>query len=269
MSDLASVPILTYHSLDASGSPISTSPALFRDQVQLLRERGFQGITLRALLAAWGGGPAPRARPVVLTFDDGLRSVLEHAAPVLREAGFQATVFAVAGRCGTDNGWPGQPAWAPRQALLSFAELRDLTRDGWEVGSHGLTHAALPRLPPHEMTNEVVGSKRILEDRLGFVVTSFTYAYGVASPPARELVQAHYQAACSTDLGHARRGDDRFWLRRIDAYYLRPRFLFRLLETPPGRAYIALRALGRELRRLLGYAELGVERSARRRADSS
>src|SRR2546425_11305891 len=107
MSDLASVPILTYHSLDASGSPISTSPALFRDQVQLLRERGFQGITLRALLAAWGGGPAPRPRPVVLTVDDGLRSDLEQAPPVLPEAGCQATGFAVAARRGPDNGSAG------------------------------------------------------------------------------------------------------------------------------------------------------------------
>src|SRR5215831_16321753 len=55
------VPILTYHSLDDSGSPISTSPTLFRRQVELLHEAGFQTITLAELLAAWdGAGDVPR-----------------------------------------------------------------------------------------------------------------------------------------------------------------------------------------------------------------
>ena len=88
--------------------------------------RGFQGITLRDLLSAWAGGPAPWARPVVLTFDDGLRSVAAEAAPILRDVGFRATVFVVAGRGGGDNQWPGQAAWAPRQDLLTAADLSDL-----------------------------------------------------------------------------------------------------------------------------------------------
>jgi peptidoglycan/xylan/chitin deacetylase (PgdA/CDA1 family) len=217
--------------------------------MEVLRERGFQGVTLRELLAAWDGGPAPWPRPVVLTFDDGLRTAAMAAAPVLREMGFRATVFAVAGRTGRDNRWPGQAAWAPTEDLLTSADLGDLVRDGWQVGAHGLTHASLSGLDAAARHEEVVTSKRILEADLGVEVTAFAYPYGRADAATRALVALHYRAACSTDLAVARRGDDRHWLPRIDAYYVRRPELLRLLETPAGRAYLAVRSVGRRLRR--------------------
>ena len=82
------VPILTYHSLDQSGSVISMAPAAFREQMRLLAARGFVGIGLGQLLDAWGGRATLPARPVVLTFDDGYSSFIEHAAPTLTALGF-------------------------------------------------------------------------------------------------------------------------------------------------------------------------------------
>jgi peptidoglycan/xylan/chitin deacetylase (PgdA/CDA1 family) len=244
-------PILTYHSLDDSGSVISLRPALFRRHMEVLRERGFQGITLRELLAAWDGEAAPSGRPVVLTFDDGLRTAVTEAAPVLREMGFRATVFAVAGRSGGDNRWPGQAAWAPREDLLTSADLRDLARAGWEVGAHGLTHASLDGLGAAARHEEVVTSKSVLEEQIGAEVTAFAYPYGAADAAARALVARYYRGACSTDLAVARHDHDRHWLPRIDAYYVRRPELLRLLETTAGRAYLAARTVGRRLRRML------------------
>src|SRR5439155_17807337 len=54
-TDLEEAPILTYHSLDDSGSRVSTSPAQFRRQVELLRTGGFEAITPAELLAVWDG----------------------------------------------------------------------------------------------------------------------------------------------------------------------------------------------------------------------
>jgi peptidoglycan/xylan/chitin deacetylase (PgdA/CDA1 family) len=225
----------------------------------VLRDGGFQGITLRELLAAWDGGPAPWPRPVVLTFDDGLRTVATEAAPVMRDFGFRATVFAVAGRSGTDNQWAGQASWAPGQGLLTAADLAGLAREGWEVGAHGLTHAALPGLSAAALRDEVVTSKRLLEDQIGGEVTSFAYPYGRADAETRALVGRHYRAACSTELATARRGADRHWLPRIDAFYVRRPALLRLLETAAGRAYLAARSLGRRLRQAPALARGGGE----------
>jgi peptidoglycan/xylan/chitin deacetylase (PgdA/CDA1 family) len=248
------VPILTYHSLDETGSVISVSPLAFREHMRILRDGGFSGIALGRLLEAWTGGAALPPRPVVLTFDDAFRNFDEVARPVLQAAGFSATVFAVAGRCGATNDWPGQLARVPRLPLLSAAELRGLGAAGFEIGSHGLTHAALDGLPASDVEREVVGSKRALEDMLGRPVRLLAYPYGRSSADVRGLAAAHYEAACGVDMRAARPGRDRYALPRIDVYYLRRPALFRALGTPLGRAYVALRGVGRRLRARPGRA---------------
>jgi peptidoglycan/xylan/chitin deacetylase (PgdA/CDA1 family) len=242
------VPILTYHSLDDSGSVISVSPAAFDEHMRSLRDKGFTGIALGRLLDAWDGRTSLPPRPVVLTFDDAYRNFGEAGRPVLGSVGFSATVFAVAGRCGQTNDWPGQLARVPRLPLLSAAELRDLAGAGFEIGSHGLTHAALDGLSAPDAVREVLGSKRALEDVLGHAVQVLAYPYGRTSALVRGLAAEHYRASCGVEMGSARAGHDRHALPRIDVYYLRRPGLFRTLGTPLGRGYLALRGLGRRLR---------------------
>ena len=127
-------------------------------------------------------------------------------------------------------------------------------REGWEVGAHGLTHAALAGLSGEAREDEVVTSKRVLEARVGCEVTAFAYPYGLADGDARALVARHYRAACSTELATAHRASDRHWLPRIDAFYVRRPELLRLLETTAGRAYLAARSLGRRVRQSAALA---------------
>src|SRR6266480_6947225 len=111
-------PILTYHSLDDSGSVTSVPPRFFREHMNSLAQRGFAGISLSELIDAWDGVGNLPPRPVVLTFDDGFANLLEHAAPLLSELRFRATIFVVSGRCGQTNDWPNQAADIPRLPLL-------------------------------------------------------------------------------------------------------------------------------------------------------
>jgi peptidoglycan/xylan/chitin deacetylase (PgdA/CDA1 family) len=244
------VPIVTYHSLDETGSVISTSPAAFRGQMAAFAARGFQGIGLGALLDAWEGRGVLPPRPVVLTFDDAFRGVVEHAVPVLAERGFRATVFAVAGCVGRTNDWPTQPAGVPRLPLCSWEELRSLAPVA-EIGAHGFDHRPLlDSLSPAALDREVVDSRRALEDGLGTPVATFAYPYGVAAPSARAAVRAHYRAACGVAMRKAGPADDRHDLGRIDAYYLRPPRAAAAFGTGAGDVYLALRALGRRVRGL-------------------
>jgi peptidoglycan/xylan/chitin deacetylase (PgdA/CDA1 family) len=246
------VPVLMYHSLDERGSVLSTAPENFRRQMDALRSRGFRGLGLGELLDAWDRGAALPPRPVVLTFDDGFRSVLDQAAPILAGLGFGATIFAVASHCGGQNDWPSQPAGIPTQPLLSGPDLRDLAAQGFEIGAHGATHAPLDSLGPATIEEEVGGSKRRLEDIVGQPVTLFAYPYGLGGPAARAAARTHYRAACSTDLRVARAGDDRHWIGRIDMYYFRSPWILRIFGTRLGEAYLGLRRLGRGARRLSG-----------------
>ena len=72
-------------------------------------------------------------------------------------------------------------------------------------------------------------------------MTVFAYPYGRHNASTRALVARHYRGACATDIRVARTGSDPFALERIDALYLTPADLMRLLDTPMMEAYLILR----------------------------
>lgn len=128
------LPILTFHSIDVSGSVISVSPNDFAAHINTLAVEGWQSCTVSQVLEWRQRGDLP-GRTVAITFDDGYRNVFEAALPVLRDHGFTATVFVTAGRCGSDNRWPGQPSQIPTLPMLSWDDVSALSRAGWEIGA--------------------------------------------------------------------------------------------------------------------------------------
>src|SRR5205814_7303310 len=152
---------------------------------------------------------------------------------------------------GGRNDWPTQARGVPIGPLLSAADLRELAAAGFEIGAHGLTHAPLDRLDAAALEEETSGARRRLEDLLGDAVRLFAYPDGRADERARRSAARHYRAACSTELRAARPEDDREWLPRLDAYYLRRRLPFALLGTHGGEVYLGLRRMGRAVRRAL------------------
>ena len=243
------VPILTYHSLDDSGAVTSVAPRDFREQMRILAERGFTGISLSMLLDSWESGAQLPSHPVVLTFDDGYANVLEHAAPLLNDLGFRATLFVITGRCGQSNDWPDQLSGTPRLPLLSWSALAEMAGIGFEIGAHGVTHRPLIRISRAEATREIEESKSAIEDQFGRPVQTFAYPYGLSDRATRQVVRQHFRAACGTRLDKAKPTHDRYQLPRLDVYYFRSPAVFRTFETPIGRAYLHLRAAGRELRK--------------------
>lgn len=243
------LPILTFHSIDVSGSVISVSPADFTAHINTLALEGWQSCAVSQVLRWRQAGDLPR-RTVAITFDDGYRSVYEAALPVLRDHGFTATVFVTAGRCGSDNRWLGQPAQIPTWPMLSWDEVRALSREGWEIGAHGITHRPLTSVDSDEAMQEIKASRQILSERAGSDVLSFAYPYGAHDEAVRALVRQVYHGACGTRMDYVRANSDPFSLPRIDAYYLGRWLSPTRLETPRGRLYVMLRRVGRRIRRL-------------------
>src|SRR5436190_6900669 len=100
------LPVLTYHSIDDSGSPVSVAPEEFRRQMTALATSGWRTLSLETALKGHAAGSWP-ARTLLLTFDDGFQNILDHAAPVLHLHGFRALVFVVTGRVGGTPDWAG------------------------------------------------------------------------------------------------------------------------------------------------------------------
>jgi peptidoglycan/xylan/chitin deacetylase (PgdA/CDA1 family) len=242
--------ILTYHAIEEGPKPLCIEPDLFSEHAAAIVASGATCLTVRELAAALRDRALPE-RAVAITFDDGCESVVANAAPVLAEYGLQATVFAIAGRLGGTNDWPGQRGSAPHLGLASAEQLAELAVQGFEIGSHGYSHAALTDLSSATAALEIEESKAVLEAAVGSEVTSFAWPYGAEpEPEAARLIRAGYLAACTTAMARVGSESDPLALPRVDAYYLRrPELLRRVLEGARDE-YLRLRAVAARARRL-------------------
>ncbi len=213
--------ILMYHLV---GTPRSakehrfcTPPEEFTRQMDHL-VASYSPIALDALVAGVRGDLPLPDRAVHVTFDDGFAGVFEHAAPVLAARSIPATLFAVSDRLGQTNDWMTERGF-PERPLMTAAQLRQLEGAGFVIGSHTKTHARLTELDSRRAADEVVASKRTLEDALGKAVAYFAYPYGLQNDAVRgAVVDAGYGAACATISGFNRSGQDPYLLRRIDVF---------------------------------------------------
>jgi len=124
---------------------------------------------------------------------------------------------AIADACGVDI-----PATAPREYRpMTWAQLRALAAEGFDVGAHTRTHPVLSRVPPERLQDEIGGCKEHLERNLGSPVAHFAYPNGRRqdyTPQAVEAVaRAGYVAAVTTVAGSNTADTPIFELQRIDA----------------------------------------------------
>ena len=244
----SSVPILIYHSIDGSGSPVSVSADAFRRQMEWLVTHGYRSITMTDLAAALQAGRLPD-RTVSITFDDAYRSVFQVAVPILQRLGLNATVFVPTRKVGGDNGWSS--ARIPRMPIASWDEIGQTAATRTvEIGGHSCTHLRLGRLSKAKALGEVLGSRDDLQAQLGLAVHSFCYPYGSVNEMVRDIVMdVGFQVACTTRWGHACVGDDPLLLRRVRVYHGMLFAEFRASLTPAVERY---RVLLRPFRPLLG-----------------
>lgn len=171
------LPILMYHSVSDSpehGVPAyyqtCTSPTRFREHLQLLRDQGYKSLSLHEALVRLNTG-ALGERIVVITFDDGFRDFYTHAAPLLEEFGFTATVYLPTGYIG------GERRCFRGRECLCWQEVRELHRRGFSFGSHSVSHSRLKDLPWEEVAVELSDSKARMESELDEEIRDFAYPY--------------------------------------------------------------------------------------------
>lgn len=236
-----SASVLMYHSLDDCGSVISTAPRDFQRQMEMLHQGEYNVISFGQLASSLRQGRPLPGKSVVITFDDGFSSVYTVAAPVLEQYGFPATVFLVAGYCGKTNDWPSQPPGLPSMSLMTWSQVQELDRQGFEVGAHTCTHPRLDLVADDELEYELVESKAFIEDKLGHSVELFSYPYGRVSQSSAAMVQQTYLGACTTRLGPVKDKSDPWAIQRIDSHYVRRPQMFKMLSSPALSLYLGIR----------------------------
>jgi peptidoglycan/xylan/chitin deacetylase (PgdA/CDA1 family) len=179
--------------------------------------------------------PSPGPPRVAITFDDGYRSVLEHAVPVLREHGFPATIFVPTKWIGARNTWDA-PSDVSHE-LMSAEELAELARAGFAVESHGHAHIDYARVDARSVEADVRTSAERLTELLGRPPRYLAYPFGRATAAAAaEAARLGLRAAFGLDRPLGPFGD--FALPRVPIVPADAQPLFAL--KPAGR-YVAWR----------------------------
>lgn len=203
------LPILCYHRISELPTadplyPHSVSPTAFTRQMEYLAARGYRTARLSDLVR---NSTCLGHRRVILTFDDGYLDNYEVALPILRQYGFEATIFLVSRYLQPHTDGASQPA-----PMLSPDHVLEMVHGGVEFGSHGRTHRPLTELSDPEVRDEVAGSRQDLQGFLDRPVLSFAYPYGLSSPGIQRVVrECGYGLAVAVGNGMA----DRYNLRRI------------------------------------------------------
>jgi len=157
----------------------------FRRQLAWLRRRfeviDFGAFTQRVASPVW---PASDRPAVLLTFDDGLVSNYEVAAPLLEEAGTRGLFFVVpafslatgdASRLFFGKRFPRRAARYER--AMTPHEIRDLVDRGHTIGNHTLSHVRLSETPEVEYGREILDAAAVIESWIGRPVEAFAWPF--------------------------------------------------------------------------------------------
>ena len=181
------VPILCYHRFGRKNDgPLCVSEETFSRQMAYLAENGYHAIGIGELLDFLGYRRSLPEKSVLITIDDGYRSAYEIAYPILRRHGYTAALFVYTDFIGSSV------------KSLTWEQLEEMKAAGFDVGSHTLTHCDLSEKRAGEgdrsyrerVRQELLVSKRILDERLNQDTIALAYPYGNAAPEILPLCQS-------------------------------------------------------------------------------
>ena len=263
--------VLCYHGLRAGASqgtpfePLHVAVDTFERHCRLIRD-SCDPISADVLLASLDGGAPLPPRAVLVTFDDGYRTVLTLAKPVLERYRIPAVVFvcsdpiargrllwydaaarlhgeATVQRLKTVpfaewqtavESFDTAPAVDDAYAPLTVDELRRLAdTPGIEIGGHTRRHGILSQASPDDQAGQIADDKRAIEEWTGRPARLFSYPNGrpridYTLATCDIVERCGYLAAFTTQSAYARASHDRYEL---------PRFLMLDSMTAPTLAH--------------------------------
>lgn len=193
------IPILTYHRFAESCDSNMCMPIkAFERQMRYLKDNGYHVITAEQLVAFLEYRQGLPKKSVLITMDDGYRSVYSIAYPILKEYGYTATLFIYTDFVGVSK------------MAVTWDQLKEMRADGFMVGSHTAAHSDLTRPQEGEseaeflarIKKELSGSKKILDQKLDQNTYFLAYPFGYYDQRSMQMAKkAGYKVAMSVKRG--------------------------------------------------------------------
>ena len=190
----ASVIVLLYHQIAPAGTKLSpklqwTMQAdIFESEMKYIHDNGYHVVPMSDVLAFIRHQKTLPAGSICITFDDGYKSPLVFAKPILDKYGYPWTFF-IYPQFVNDN-----PTTSYKGAV-SWPELLQLQKEGVDIECHSMTHPILTKKgnkSPEQyaawLQNETAGAKKILEQHMGKRITCFAYPYGANNKQVEQAV---------------------------------------------------------------------------------
>jgi len=208
-ADTISVPVLCYHRFGPTvADSMTVTTPVFEAHLMYLHDHGYTVIPLQALVDyELGKAPPPPPRSVVITVDDGHRSVYEQMLPLVKQYNIPVTLFI----------YPSAISNSHAPYAMSWEQLHELVDTGlFSIQSHTYWHPNFKqekkRLTPAEYDKFVVTqlqrSKAVLEKRFGKTIDVLAWPFGIYDDALLEKAhEAGYIAAFSIDGKPARSGE--------------------------------------------------------------
>lgn len=204
------IPVLMYHEIGTPSGPwkeLYVEPETFAKQLDWLKDNGYATVGLSDVYNHWYHEKPLPEKPIVLTFDDGYRSMYEIVMPLLLAREMQATFFLYPSKFNTPTG-------------LTPEMVQELSDNGMEIGSHTLTHNDLTKISETELTKELADSKRYLEEITKTPIDFLCYPAGQFNKQViEESKKAGYLGAVTTQMGKATHTQDSFQWKRVRINY--------------------------------------------------
>src|SRR5258708_2586746 len=169
----AVVPTLFYHHIQdldqakaAGHAQFTVGPQFFRKQMQYLKDRQYNVISMQSLIDFFDHGAKLAKKPILITVDDGYDDFANYAVPILREFHYPSTLF-------TPTGLIQNPGY------LTWSKLNEFGHDGSVlVANHTWSHhnmQASTAVVEHEITT----AEKQLKDHGFDAPKVFAYPYGL------------------------------------------------------------------------------------------
>lgn len=216
------VRVFTFHRVtDVCRDGMTVNTELFGRQLDYLLET-HQVVTLEEALELLESRIRLERPVAVITFDDGYRSVFEHAFPIMTERGVAGSCFVTTGLVGTDERFVHDETNPARASLevMGWNEVQRLCMTGWTVGAHSETHARLSACQQSEAHAELEKPLRTLQAWLGRDEIPMAFPFGgtrdYTDDNIRTAKELGYVACFSNFGGENFPPADRYRLKRID-----------------------------------------------------
>lgn len=203
------VPILMYERVadaSAKGSETAVASDDFEKQLDWLATQGYTTITQQDLYAALVKGEPLPDKPILLAFSEGSAELMRTVLPQLRQRDMSATAYVA----------PSQLMGNQPESLTS-ADLRVLAAAGFDIGSMLTPEVDLPTMTDAEVRDELLESRRMLEQELGQPVQWMAYPEGQSDTRIEEIARdAGYVLAVTPESGNTQERDEPLALRTIE-----------------------------------------------------